>query len=564
MNKNKLKNLPTKPGCYLFTNKNGRVIYVGKAKNLRHRVKSYFTASANLAPAKQQLIKEVSNIKIIIVANENEALLLEVNLIKKHRPKYNVVMKDDKNFCYLQVTLKPKPQAKVVRHLTTDKNTKYYGPYLTATSLRQLLKLLKYFDTPKQQRQTILSITEYLRGKPQPIIKELQTKMNSAAANKNFELAALLRNRLQAIQKIITKQMVVSRNKKNQDIISLFSWQGKNVINIFRIRQGKLIDKININIKTSSIDCNEILTHFVAQYYKDIPQSPQDIILPLPINITNTALIKLTGRKIKIIVPQKGKYKKLIKLGELNAQNYLQTNIPSFADKDKKALLAINRLKKALGANNNLVRIECYDISNIQGQYAVGSMAVFTNGQPDKPQYRHFKIKYTTGINDLAMISEIIARRFGNHPDWPQAALLIIDGGKGQLSTVLKTLDHLKINIPVVALAKKQEELFLPDRQKPIRLPKNSPEIFLVQKIRDEAHRFAINYYRKRHLKNLMSSSLDNIAGIGPQTKKRLIQKFKSISGIKKAKLNEISIITNPKLARTIKKRLGSKTLHFN
>jgi len=559
MNKNKLKNLPTKPGCYLFTNKNGRVIYVGKAKNLRQRIRSYFTASADLTPTKQQLVREVNNIKIIIVTNEIEALLLEVNLIKKYQPKYNVVMKDDKNFCYLKVALKPIPLAKIVRHLATDENAKYHGPYLSAPPLRQLLKLLKYFDTPKQQRQTILGITEYLRGKPQPIIKELQIKMNSAAANKNFELAALLRDRLQTIQKIITKQTVVSKNNKNQDIVSLFSWRGKNVINIFRIRQGKLIDKININIKTSSTDRNEILTNFVTQYYKDIPQPPQDIILPLPINITNTALTKLTGKKIKIIIPQKGKYKKLIKLGELNAQNYLQTNIPSFADRDKKTLLAINRLKKALGVNNNLERIECYDISNIQGKYAVGSMAVFTDGQPNKSQYRHFKIKYTAGINDVAMISEIIARRFGNHPDWPQAELLIIDGGKGQLSTVIKTLGHLKINIPVVALAKKQEELFLPNRQKPIRLPKKSEEMWLLQRIRDEAHRFAISYYRKLHLKNLTSSSLDNIAGIGPQTKKRLIQKFQSIDGVKNAKLSEISAITNPKLALLIKKGLNRK-----
>lgn len=557
MNKNKLKNLPTRPGCYLFTNKKGRVIYVGKAKNLHNRLRSYFAPNADLAPAKQQMVKEINNIKTIIVASETEALFLETNLIKKHRPKYNVVMKDDKNFCYLKVTLKPKLQARVVRLLESDKNAKYYGPYLSSTHLRQLLKLLKYFDTPKQRRQTILSITEYLRGKPQSIIRELQIKMKSASVNKNFELAIILRDRLLTIQKIISTQTIISSTKKNQDIISLYEWQNKNVINLFRIRQGKLVDKINFNIRTSLKEKNEIITNFVAQYYQRVSQPPQEIILPVSINITAEILTKLTNKKIKIIIPKKGKYKKLINLGELNAQAYLQSNIPNFANKNKQAMLALSNLQKTLGIKNISKRIECYDISNIQGKYAVGSMAVFTDGTPDKSQYRRFKIKYTRGINDFAMLNEIIVRRYNNHPNWPTANLLIIDGGKGQLSTVLKTLKNLKLKIPVIALAKKHEEIFLPQKSSPIYLKTDSAELFLVQRIRDEAHRFAINYYRKRHLKSQPLSILNNIPGVGPQTKRLLLKNFKSISGIKKAKVSEISTITNPKLAHIIKNSLN-------
>ncbi len=509
MNKTTLNNLPTRPGCYLFKNQSEKIIYIGKAKNIKQRVKSYFNSLAALSPAKQLMVKEIFSIETVIVNNETEALLLENNLIKKHQPKYNIDLKDDKNFCYVKISQTTPPTVTVERQIKKD-NATYFGPYLSALAVRKTLNMfwpigtknfLKKFSNAEHQL-AINQIKDFFRGNNKKIINQLQTKMIQAAKQKNYELAAIYRDRLSAIEKISRRQKIIGTKLTNQDIVSIFSWRDWHAINLFRLRQGKIIDKLNFTIASQISDKKFILAEFIQNYYQQTFDWPKEIVTPVLL-----PKIKITDTTKKIILSYKksGRLGNILKLGQLNAQDYLAKKIPSFLRDDKKNLVASINLAEKLPLPNLPQRIECYDISNIQGHFAVGAMVVFKHGQPDKSQYRKFKIKYTPSNNDFAMIAEIIARRFTGHNDWPQPDLIIIDGGKGQLSSATKTLRRLKINLPIIALAKKNEDIFFPGKKHPHKFKNNSPELKLLQRIRDEAHRFAINYYRQMHQKNNFS-----------------------------------------------------------
>lgn len=563
MDKSLIKNLPTGPGCYLYKNAGNEVIYVGKAKNLRNRIRSYFTPRADLSPAKRLMVEQIASTETILVSNETEALFLESSLIKKYRPRYNVDMKDDKNFCYLKITAGSRPDISVVRRIDADRAT-YFGPFLSAAALRQTLKIFLRPGREAYQKQLadqeyldlVDQIKNFFRGRTEPIVADLKTKMDRAAEEKNYELAALYRDRLEAIRHVSLRQKVITTQPKDIDVISLFSWHQAHVINLFRIRGGKLLDKLNLDIKTELSQPGEIINEFINQYYPHTKDLPDEIMLPVQLPRFRDKSAGWFNKKIIWRQPLRGTYKKLIKLGELNAQDYLAKSIPSFNVQLKQSLAAVFNLSHALRLKKTLRRIECYDISNVQGRYAVGSMVVFTDGEPEKKEYRRFTIKYVSGPNDFAMLSEVIARRFRNHPDWPRPDLVIIDGGKGQLHTVLRTVSSLDMTLTVIALAKKHEEIFLPGRKNALRLKKNSPEYYLLQRIRDEAHRFAITAYRQKHARHMSRSVLDDIPGIGPATKKKLLRHYADVEAIRQAPSQDLEKLIGRRKTETLAAKL--------
>ncbi len=576
-----LDNLPTSPGCYLFKNKNSRVIYVGKAKNLKNRIKSYFSSPAHLSPAKQVMIKEISSLDTITTVNETEALLLEINLIKKYRPKYNVIMKDDKNFAYLKIDKKqtfPIPQ--IVRQKEND-GALYFGPYLSANSIKEMLKFfnsifpfatcrrnlnkvskrpcLKYHIgrclgpciracTPAEYRQIIIEIKKFLQGDWQKIALSLQKQMAEAASKQQFEKAAHLRDRLFQLQKITAKQQVVFNQNISFDVIYPLPDKKQTLVTVLKIRQGKLIDKLNLRLSSAETDMAEILAQFLKQYLSAASDIPPEIILPF-IPATSSAELKVLGAKnIKITIPKSGRKQKLLEMAKQNAFAHKQQMLPAW-QKHTKMLL---ELQKLLNLPHPPKRIECYDIAHLHGKDTVGAMAVFINGAPAKKHYRLFKIKYTPGINDMANLAEIIIRRL-KHPDWSLPDLIVLDGGKPQLSIVQKSLKQLPDvqTIPLIALAKKQEQIFLPDQTKPLALPLNSPPLLLLRHLRDEAHRLAGKYLHKLHQQR-HKSALINIPGIGPTTIQKLITHFGSLDNLKQAKQTDIIKLIGPTKAKII------------
>ncbi len=519
-----IKSLPPQPGCYVFRDANKEILYIGKAKKLRNRVSSYFVKSHDLSPAKQEMIKQIDDIGYITVRTESEALLLESNLIKQHQPKFNINLKDDKFFQYIKIIKEKYPRVISTRRIDDD-GSEYFGPYSSGLAVRNTLKFLKriapfrtslkndfFFDvlnrnkkiSEKEYNSNLESLKNILKGNTRDVIDLLRQNMSKASKNKNYEQAALYRDRLSDLEKINSTQQAILKNKSNIDVIAVTSFEKYLYIAILKIRNGKIIDKLNTKIKNPLDDVAEVLRFFIIDSYKNITNQPDMIITPVDLELSEAELITIFSKKIKIIKPERGENKKLLNLSQINANEFARTSQATFtaaSDIDG----ALLQLKKDLELKKIPKRIECYDISNIAGSHAVGSMIVFTNGEADKSQYRKFSIKYVekNKPNDFAMMAEVIARRL-RHPEWPTADLIIIDGGKGQLSSATKTLNNQNKNIPIVSLAKKQEEVFKPDKSKPIIIKKKTPAFFLIQRVRDEAHRFAITYYRQKHRKALI------------------------------------------------------------
>jgi len=598
VNKQKLANIPSKPGVYLFKDKRGVIIYIGKAGNLKSRVHSYFQKSANLEPAKEVMVTKIAALEYIIVDSEVEALLLETSLIKKHKPPYNVNLKDDKYFVYLKITLEDEfPKVLTVRRVSQDKN-KYFGPFTSALAVKDTLRLVRRVfpyktcknppekpclgyhigrclghvtkDFTKQDYQKIIEgVIKFLEGKNKSLLLDLKRQMQAASRQKKYEQAARIRDQIRSMEHLMGKQKVVSTKRDNQDVISLARNSNQAAINLFQIREGKLQHREqfllqNIELRSDS----ELIESFLNQYYAQASFYPKEIIVPTKI-ANQKSLEKLT--KAKFVFPQKGKKQQLIKMGQKNAEEYLRQTKLEAELRDQSGQKALAELAGELGINKTLHRIEAYDISNIQGTNAVGSLVVFTAGRPDKAQYRKFRIKTVKGANDPAMMAEVISRRFHRIEDkeknsprfdrveagqWPLPDLIILDGGKGQLSSVIKVLNILSIAKPVIALAKREEEIFRPNQKNPVRLSNNSPSLRLLQQIRDEAHRFAIGYYRKRHQAETKKSVLDEILGIGPKTKKKLLFAFGSVQKIKEASWKDLEKVVGGKMTRKIKEYL--------
>ena len=566
-----LNGLTVNPGVYLFKNDQKTVLYVGKAKKIRNRVQSYFRPNATLDPAKKQMVPKITDIETIICDSENEALILEANLIRKHQPPYNVLLTDDKHYLFIKITKEEYPRVYAVRKISNDK-ARYFGPYSSGRSVRSTLKLLQRLfphraekDNPKdlhfphplfsrdkqfnnltieQYQENIHHITHFLQGKRQPIINTLRAGMVKAAQENQFEKAAIFRDQLQNLERLEGNQGVYLPLRESFDAVSLATQDIRSAANVFSIRAGKLLNKNTFLLKHhAETPQTEILSQFIMQYYAQAQDIPRLIILPFKIyNSSFPSYVSAPKPVFKIA--HRGKKRHLLNLGEKNAKELLRSETLDFQTDKRSKQAALNLLKITASDSNNMEnsRIEVFDISNIQGQLATGSMIVFLNGNPSPKHYRKFRIKTVSGSNDFLMLKEILYRRL-KHTDekWRLPDLIIVDGGKGQLSSAVQAIQEAGKNVPVAAIAKREEELFIPKKPEPVRLPYDSDTLFLIQRMRDEAHRFTITYHRKLRSHNATRSLLDDIPGIGPKTKKKLLNQFGSVSAIRKAEENELS-----------------------
>lgn len=608
-----LDTLPTKPGCYLYRNSEGTILYVGKAINLRNRVRSYFHNPTELDAKTRQLVRHIASIEWIVVGSELEALILEMNLIKKHRPRYNIRLKDDKRYPYIKVNLQdPFPKITVTREMSDD-GARFFGPYTSVWAVHQTLDLLRhifpyltcdreitgqdaraclYYDIKLcsgpcigaiQQaayRQSIQDLCDFLDGHTAPIVTRLNQEMDAAAKNLMYERAATLRDQIQAINTVVEKQKVISSEQMDSDVIAMARAEGEACVQIFFIRAGKLIGREYFILEgTEETTDQEVLSQFIKQFYTEAANVPPQVLLPNEIEEASIIKQWLKTRrnceKVELVVPRAGTSSDLVNMAAENAAETLKSLRTRWAADTNKQAGALTELQQALDLSNPLNKIECYDISNTQGVASVGSMVVFTQGVPDKKNYRHFNIKTVEGPDDFASMEEVLTRRFkrwrtyhaettpGTKPDPAFSVLpdlIIIDGGKGQLSRAVKVLEEFGLTeaVPVTGLAKREEELFLPGRPDPVILPEHSQALYLVQRVRDEAHRFGITAHRKRRDKIGLASRLDAIPGIGPTRRKALLRQFGSVEAIRDASVEQLSAVRGitPHIALAIKSGL--------
>ncbi len=599
-----LKQLPASPGVYLLKDAAGSILYVGKAANLRHRIRSYFGAGQKLSPKLQRMVARVSELDFFVTNSEQEALILECNLIKRHRPRYNVRLKDDKPFPYLKIGLNEDwPGVYVTRRLE-ENGGRYFGPFASAKSVRQTLKVIKgifplrsCFRTitgidprpcldyyihhclgpcisavdKKEYAEVIKQVILFLEGKQEVIVKQLENKMNRAAEALDFEQAALLRDQVEAINRVIEGQRIATAVKGEQDVIAFAGDRDQAYVQVFFIRGGKLIGRESFVLGgTRSEEPHQIMASFIKQFYSSSPYIPPLLLLQHPVD--DMAVIEkwLQGKKggrVHLQVPRRGDKKKLVDIVAENAQQGLeQFRIKQLAA-PKALAAALAEIERELHLPRIPSRIEGYDISNIRGTAAVGSMVVFEEGKPKPAHYRRFKIKTVSGADDYAMLREVLRRRFRRSGDasagdsWAILPdLILVDGGKGQLNAALSAMRESGVDsVPVASLAKENEEIFIPGKTEPITLPRSSPGLQLLQRLRDEAHRFALGYHKKVHKRETFASALDTIPGIGPRRKRALLKRFGSVRGIREASEDELAAIRgmNQALAEKVKEYLG-------
>ncbi|HUV28537.1 MAG TPA: excinuclease ABC subunit UvrC, partial [Anaerolineales bacterium] len=575
----------------------GDVIYVGKAINLRSRVRSYFHASVKHGSKTNQMVRRISDIEWIIVDSELEALILENNLIKKHRPQFNVRLKDDKTYPYIKVHWADRfPKVTVTRRMVLD-GSRYFGPYTSVWAVHQTMGVLRrifpyltcdreitgedkraclYHDIKlcrapcigaiehDQYRQMIDDLCSFLDGRTEKIVARMRLEMENAAEGLRFERAATLRDQITAIETIVERQKVVSSEYIDSDVLALARSNGDACVQVFFIRGGKLIGRdyflLEGALETSDSD---VMAEFMKQFYDKAPKVPSQVLLPHEVEeariIRQWLRQKHAGQKIEILVPRRGKKRDLVLMATENAVETLNSLQARWQADRHRQEQALSELQEALALSEPLNRIECYDISNTQGTAAVGSMVVFEGGVPKKKLYRRFNIRSVVGPDDFASMEEVLTRRFNrwlaakemegepgykpNHAFALLPDLLIVDGGKGQLGRAVEVLERFDLSaiVPAVGLAKQNEEIFLPGKPKPILLPSKSQGLYLLQRVRDEAHRFAISSHRKRRTKEGLASRLETIPGIGPAKRKALLNHFGSIDKIIKATIAELS-----------------------
>ncbi len=556
-------NLPNKPGVYIMRDSTDTIIYIGKAKNLIKRVKSYFREKLD-RPKTQILMSHFDSLEYIVTNSEKEALILEANLIKKHRPRYNVQLKDDKRYPYVKITNEEFPRLVITRNIT--KNGIFYGPFTDAGSVKQTVKFLKSLfkirtcrnmngpclnaqidlcNAPcdgriskEEYSEIIKKIDLFFQGKYSTIVKNLKAEMMQAAANEEFEKAAVIRDQIASIEEIMEKQFVdLVDDDLDQDVIAIAPGENEVVVIIMPIRNGKIVGRDDFLMSASQYDSSsEIMFAFIQQYYGYNRHIPKQILLDEDIDekeLLEDWLSDLRGNKVKIKVPQKGVKLRLVKMAKKNAE--------IIQHQKKKMESALIELKKYLKLEKLPRVIEGYDISNISGKFAVGSKVSFKDGKPNKKMYKHFKME-TPGPNDFAMMEELLTRRLKMVDRDPEPDLIVIDGGKGQLGMACGVLEKLNLtHIPIIGLAKEFEEVFTPNSKRPIIIPKNNKALYLLQQVRDESHRFAITYHRQLRSKNISASSLDDIVGVGKKRKVALLKEFGSIDNIKKASVEQLA-----------------------
>lgn len=570
------ENLPKKPGVYIMRDANDEIIYIGKAKNLINRVRSYFREKLD-RPKTQILMSHFDSLEYIVTNSEKEALILEATLIKKHRPRYNVQLKDDKRYPYVKITNEKYPRLIITRNIT--KNGIYYGPFTDVTSVKKTVKFLKSLfkirtcrnmDGPclnsqidlcyapcsgeisKEEYDEIINkIDLFFQGKYSVIVKNLKKEMAEAAENEQFEKAAVLRDQITSIEEIMEKQFVdLVDDDLDQDVIAIAPNDNEVVVIIMPIRNGKIVGRDDFLMSGSQYESNsEILFAFIQQYYGFNRHIPKQILLNEPIDDTELLeewLSDLRGNKVYIKVPMKGVKLRLVNMAQKNAE---------IIKHQKKSMEnSLIELKKYLKLDKLPRIIEGYDISNISGKFAVGSKVSFKDAKPNKKKYKRFKIE-TPGPNDFAMMKELLTRRLKMIDTDEEPDLIVIDGGKGQLGMACEVLDKLNLaHIPIIGLAKEFEEIYIPNSKRPIIIPKNNKALHLLQQVRDESHRFAITYHRKLRSDNISESSLDDIPGIGKKRKINILKEFGTMDKVKNASVEELAKIKgmNEKVATNV------------
>ena len=584
----KVSHLPTTPGVYLWRDQYNRIIYVGKAINLRNRVRSYVRNDAKRAPKVTAMMKRAVDVEVIQTKTEMEALILENTLIKEHEPKYNIRLRDDKTYPYVKISVQEDyPRVYMTRRLERD-GAKYFGPFTDVTSVHVVLKLIHqyyplrtcksmkverpclqyhmhYCEAPcfnkisvPDYRKYIDEIIELFEGKPIPLLKEIKSKMETAAKDLRFEDAARYRDQLASIEKIQEKQRMVTQ-RGDLDVLGLAVDTSMACVQLLFIRGGRLLGRENYFVQHDGDSSETIMTDFIKQYYGDTNFIPKELLLPMEStdrDLLSEWFTQLKGQHVDVSVPQRGYKMDMIKMAHENAETFLEERRRQWQHQIDKTGGAVKKLAEILDLPRLPERMECFDISHTQGAETVASMVVFEGGKPAKKEYRRFKLKTTQGKpDDFKSMAEIMERRYGNETDWPMPDLIIIDGGKGQLNAALPLIRAVGVtDVPVISLAKRIEEVFVEGQSESIILSHHTPELQLLQQIRDEAHRFAITYHRKLRGKRNLESILDHIEGIGPKRRKALWAHFNSLEAMKEASIDELANVEsmNYKTAETL------------
>ena len=585
----KLELLPTSPGCYIHKDKNGAIIYVGKAKNLRNRVRSYFRGSHDTKT--EALVSEIEDFEFIVTESNIEALLLEINLIKENKPKYNIMLKDDKSYPFIKITNETYPRLIITRQVKKDGGL-YFGPYPDVGAANEIKRLLDrlfpfrkctnppekvcfYYHLGQCKAHTICQVDSqyfkdlaqevaaFLKGQDDQIIEDLRGKMAVAAQAMEFEKAAEYRDLIQSIGTLRTKQRVMAKDLQNRDVFGYYVDKGWMCVQVFFVRQGKLIER-DVNLFPYYNDPDEDFLTYIGQFYQEKSHlKPNEILIPADIDEEAVRAIVDT----KVLKPQRGEKKQLVNLAIKNARVSLQQKFDLLERSIEKTQGAIENLGQLLNIPTP-VRIESFDISNIMGTSPVSAMVVFVNGKPSKKDYRKYKIKTVVGPDDYASMREVIKRRYSRviRDGLTPPDLIVIDGGQGQVNVAKEVIqDQLGLDIPIAGLQKNDKhqthELLFGDPLQVVELSRNSQEFFLLQRIQDEVHRFAITFHRQLRSKNSFSSQLDGIEGLGPKRKQNLMKHFKSLTKIKEASVDQIVEVGVPRaVAEAVREKLNPKT----
>ncbi|HLC42932.1 MAG TPA: excinuclease ABC subunit UvrC [Methylomirabilota bacterium] len=587
----KLDQLPDRSGVYLFKDAKGQVIYIGKAASLRSRVRSYFQESRTRDPKTDALVSHIKDLEYIVTHNELEALILESNLVKKNRPRYNIILRDDKHYPFLKLTTNEEfPRLVVARRVAKD-GASYFGPFYPATAMRETLRLVRQlfplrtcrikidgklerpciqyyihrchapctgWETKDGYWKTVRDVERFLEGKEDDLAKELTREMEDAATALQFERAALLRDRVQALNKVRERQKIISTSQEDQDLIGLVRQTGHACVQLFFVRKGRLLGRESFFFdKISGWRDGEILSAFVRQFYAKNVIPPPELLLSVELpeqELIAEWLRKRRGGRVECAAPQRGKKREFVAMAEENATLALEAHLLS---RDDRQQLVLEELQRALNLPSLPNRIEGYDISNIQGTEACGSEVVWENGEMKKDDYKRFKIRTVPGADDYAMMEEVLTRRFSKALEEGSVLpdLILLDGGRGQLNVGVRALETLGLDyIPIIALAKQEEEVYQPESLHPILLDRRSPALHLLQKVRDEAHRFAVTYHKKLRSRRTIQSVLDQIPGVGPLLRTALLKHLGSAKKVREASVAELAAVphVNPKLAQKI------------
>lgn len=597
--------VPDAPGCYLFKDEHGRVVYVGKAKSLRKRLASYFQDPAALHPRTAAMVETAADVEWIVAANEVESLHLEYNLIKFHKPRFNVRYRDDKSYPYLAITLDEEvPRAMVMRG-PKRKGVRYFGPFAHAYAIRETLDLLLrtfpvrtcsqgvfdrcrrvgrpclFYDigkcaapcvghvTQEEHRGIVEDLIEFMDGRFEPVLKRLQNEMNLAAGTLEYERAARLRDQLASVRKAIERQVVVSGRDEDLDVVGLAEDELEAAIQVFFVRGGRMVGRKGFVVdKVEEMDTASLLASFLRDLYMAEERIPREIVLPAEsadAELLRQWLVQRRAGPVEMRVPQRGEKRALLETVEQNAkESFAQHKLRRRSDFAARAK-QLNALQEVLGMPDAPLRIECFDISNLGPDEAVGSMVVFEDGLPKRSDYRRFRVRTVQGQDDFASMAEVVRRRFGKYlaeRDEPPARgrkfayppnLIVVDGGKGQLNSALEVLAELGVQeVSAVGLAKRLEEVYVPERPDPLDIPRGSEALYLLQHIRDEAHRFAITYHRTLRGRKVRESALDRVPGVGAERKRRLLRTFGSVRRILQASEEELAAVVGASVARRV------------